>query len=321
MTMLFFKPLANTSLNLALLLCLLNFFTFSRASASGIDCDDPNAVAIGTADLDMDGFYMGANHCLYDPELVSPDDILPVSNQYNTGLEVIFAINGANTTSTENDIRLRSLAQTKQRPVIGIFNAPTWDNMKETLKLIDVKNNASVTLHKTALNNILADREFYGLGMSQSGFIVARGLRLLKADLHKRFPLNRKYRRTLLAKINIETVGAIGLTYPNGPNYVHYVNMRDRAPLTLGVMALGAHPGRGAVIGTFYYEDENCFFGMLPLTKYPSEDAELSTDLPAIMGRPSVHGLCSYASSGMPYEYLRSFAPHRGHAVAPIDIE
>ena len=314
--MVFLKP----SYTFSILLILINFFLNPIALASGIDCDDENAVAVGTADLDMDGFYMGANDCFYNPEFVSPDVILAVGDQFNTGLEPIFAINGANTAAKENHKRLIALAHTKQRQVIGIFNAPSWNIPKEAIKFIDIKNKASDTFHKTALDSVLSDRNFYGLGMSQSGFMVARGLRLLKVDLHKRFPFNRKYRRALLARINIETVGTIGITYPNGPNYVHYVNMRDKAPLTLGVMALGAHPGRGAVIATFYYENKICTFGMLPLEQYPGEGAELSRDLPAILGKPSVHGLCSYSASGFPYDYLRSFAPRKGHAVVQLDI-
>ncbi len=109
----------------------------------------------------------------------------------------------------------------------------------------------------------------------------------------------------------------MGLHYPDGPDYVHYANMRDIVPLLTGVLAKGSYPGKGAVIGAFYYEDHACDFGMLPLPEYPGADAELSVDLKPSAGK-HVHSLCSYAASGLPYEYLREYAPGVGHIIIPL---
>jgi len=124
----------------------------------------------------------------------------------------------------------------------------------------------------------------------------------------------------LLGLVDAETVGTIGLQYPDGPNYVHYVNKRDVVPFFAGVMASGAHPGRGSVIATFYYENDNCFIGSLPLDEYPGEGAELSEDLQPGLS-PAVHSICSYAASGFPFKALRDFAPKWGYSEVPLDLE
>ena len=288
--------------------------------ASGPDCDDPSAAAYGTPDVDMDGFFIGANGCLYDPDLVLSDDVPVVGREYDTGQELLFVINGANTKSLHIDVRLRSIAILKKRPVIGIFNAPYENVLEESFKFIDPKNKVAMTVRSEAYRRVRNARRFVVIALSQSGFMVGRGLTRLSSDLFSAFPFRHFYRQKLLGLVDAETIGTIGLQYPDGPNYVHYVNKRDITPFLAGVMASGAQPGRGSVIATFYYENENCFFGRLPLEEYPGEGAELSEDLRPGWS-PAVHSTCSYAASGFPFKALRDFAPKRGFAEVHLDLE
>ncbi len=288
--------------------------------ASGPDCDDTSAAAYGTPDVDMDGFFIGANGCLYDPDFVLSDDVPVVGGEYDAGQELLFVINGVHTTSLQTDVRLRSIAIVKKRPVIGIFNAPYENVLEESFKFIDPRNKVAMTVRSEAYRRVMNGRRFAVIAMSQSGFMVGRGLSRLSSDLFSDFPLRYFYRQKLLGLVDAETVGAVGLQYPDGPSYVHYVNRRDIAPFLAGVMASGAQPGRGSVIATFYYQNENCLFGRLPLEEYPGEGADLSEDFRLVVG-PSVHSICSYASSGFPFEALRDFAPKRGFAEVPLDLE
>jgi hypothetical protein len=292
----------------------------SLTVASSSDCNDPKAAAYGTPDVDMDGFFMGANGCLYDPRLVLSEDVPVVGGEYDSGQELLFVINGAKTRSNHNDVRLRSVAMVKERPVIGIFNAPYDTALEENFKYVDRENKVAMTVRAEAYRRVMDGRRFAVIALSQSGFMAGRGLSRLSSDLFSAFPLRRFYRQKLLGRVDVETVGTIGLHYPDGPNYVHYVNKRDLAPLIAGVMATGAEPGRGSVIATFFYENENCLFGMLPMDQYPGDGAELSTGLRPKMG-PSVHSICSYAASGFAFESLRAFAPRWGHAVVPLELE
>ena len=39
-------------------------------------------MAYGRSDVDMDGFFIGANGCLYDPDFVLSDDVPVVGGEY-----------------------------------------------------------------------------------------------------------------------------------------------------------------------------------------------------------------------------------------------
>ncbi len=286
--------------------------------ASGEDCDDPKAVPKGTPDVAMDGFFIGANTCAYDPDLVSSDDVPVIGGEYQDGGEPIFMVNGANTSVSNNDIRLKSIATVKHRPVIGIYNATT-DAVGELTKFVDIGNLAANTIRREAFSRVMEGREFSVIALSQSGFMVGRGLTLLKTDLYESFPFRYLYRQHLLNLVNVETVGTLGMYYPDGPNYVHYVNKRDLFPLIVGAGSEASKPGRGAVIATFYYYNEDCQFGMAPLEEYPGENADLSKDKPPVVGE-EVHSVCSYAASGMDFDSLRTHAPQFGTVEVELDL-
>ena len=290
----------------------------STAYASGPNCTDPKAVAFGTPDNELDGFFIGANDCAYDPRLVLSDDVPPTGQEYSHLGEPMFMVNGANGTVVNSEVRLKSIAITKQRPVIGIFNAPA-NILGELNKFIDIHNNAAETIRRETFSRVLINREFTVIGLSQAGFIVSRGLSLLKTDLIETFPFRYRKRQKLLKLINVETVGVIGIFFPNGPNYVHYVNKRDIIPLTTGVGSAAFHPGRGAVIANFYYYNEDCGFGMLPLEIYPGANADLSKDKPPVISGKT-HSLCSYAATGLNFDTLRDFAPKYGHTEIELDL-
>ena len=299
-------------------LSLALFFYISVANASGSNCDDPIAAPFGTPDLEMDGFFIGANNCAYDPQVVLTDDIPPVGQEYSHLDEPIFMVNGGRGTVVNSEVRLKSVAISKQRPVIGIFNAPA-NVINELNKFIDIDNRAADTIRRETFSRVLVDREFSIIGLSQAGFIVSRGLTLLKKDLFESFPFRYYYRKKLLKLVNVETVGTIGLFYPSGPNYVHYVNKRDIIPMNTGVASSIAHPGRGAVLATFNYLNEECDFGILPLDEYPGVNADLSKDkLPIFSSK--VHSLCSYAATGFDFDSLRQYAPNFGYIEIELDL-
>jgi hypothetical protein len=63
----------------------------------------------------------------------------------------------------------------------------------------------------------------------------------------------------MLGKVNVETFGAAAGRYPDGPNYVHYVNKKDLVPTLFGLgdgnspLDFLRHAGRGAVVRHFEY--------------------------------------------------------------------
>jgi hypothetical protein len=54
--------------------------------------------------------------------------------------------------------------------------------------------------------------------------------------------------------VKVETFAAAAATYPDGPQYVHYVNRNDAVPQSLGLSEfIPNHPGQGAV--THYFQE------------------------------------------------------------------
>lgn len=286
--------------------------------ASGPSCDDPRAAPIGTPDVEMDGFFIGLNSCAYDPSLVTSDQVPAVGNQYEDGGEPLFAVNGANATVVQNEIRLSALSSAKRRPVIGIYNAVT-NIAGELNKFVDIDNAAANTVRREGFSRVVEGRKFAVIGVSQSGFMIGRGLTLLKKDLIDSFPFRYFYRQKLLNLIDVETLGTFGLFFPDGPNYVHYVNNRDILPHLAGIASHAAHPGRGAVLATYYYYNEDCQFGMSLLEEYPGDNADLSRDKPPEFSG-AVHSICSYAASGLDFESLRQHAPLLGTVEVEIEL-
>ncbi len=103
------------------------------------------------------------------------------------------------TSVSEVGIRLKSIAQMRERAVIGIFNAPAADTAGELGKPGEMKSRASATFRDEALRVITDGGIFSGLGMSQPGVVIARGLRQLKTRLIQSYPLNHEYRDIVLS--------------------------------------------------------------------------------------------------------------------------
>ena len=300
------------------ILLIISLLFVSVAHSSGQNCTDPKAVPFGTSDQEMDGFFIGANNCAYNPLIVSSDEVPAVGQEYSHMGEPIFMVNGANGTVVNSEVRIKSVSISKQRPVIGIFNAPA-DLIGEINKFVDFRNNAAETIRQETFSRVLVNRTFTVIGLSQAGFIVSHGLVLLKKDLIETFPYRYRHRKKLLKLVGVETVGAIALYFPNGPNYVHYVNKRDILPLVAGMGSNRSHPGRGAVIASFYYYNKDCDFGILPLDKYPGVNAVLSKDKSPVFSA-KVHSLCSYAATGFDFDSLRNYAPRFGYTEIELDL-
>lgn len=54
-----------------------------------------------------------------------------------------------------------------------------------------------------------------------------------------------------MGNIRVETFGGAAPSYPNGPQYVHYVNRGDPVGMLVGLGPLGTGRGRGAQVHYF----------------------------------------------------------------------
>ena len=303
---------------------VLNLLTISQASqASALSCDDDNAALIGTLFEEMDGFFVGSNGCAYDPALFNVEDIAAVEPTNGVTPEIttpIFVVNGGFATLDELINRLQATADAKQRPVIGIYNAHL-DLLGEFLKLFDLINPSATTFRNEAFEQISNGHRVTLHGISQAGFIISRSLIQLKFIIWLYNPFSESRRNELIDLLDVEVVGGLGVYFPDGPRYVHYVNERDWLPYLSGIMIPNAHPGKGAVIATFNYRNEDCSDdpGSLLWEDYPGTNG--SFDAGNHVFGTDVHSICAYSVTDYPYEALRDFAPEVGYATVPLELE
>ena len=71
--------------------------------------------------------------------------------------------------------------------------------------------------------------------------------------------LTRARTETLLSRVRVETFGGAAGAYPNGPQYVHYVNRLDPVSTLFGLGPVANRlvaPGSGAVVRRFTERDD-----------------------------------------------------------------
>lgn len=228
---------------------------------------EPKVVASG--DSAYDGVILGDGVVL---DAGSPPQALkPVRPVDATGKalppktnEVFIQVNGMNSNKAMHDDVLRQLANQAQAEVSGIHNATSGAPVDLiqclTDKLFFVTNPAVATLSTLTYELLKAGKTPHLVVHSQGGLVARRAL----IDLYHRIseslrpthpdPVElHKAVRAELAKVKVETFGAAAHEYPDGPQYVHYLNTWDAVSSQAG---LGwtenpqanwmVHPGEGA---------------------------------------------------------------------------
>lgn len=220
-------------------------------------------------DTAVDGYYLGAGGRVYPPStplsrvprvVPGPDSEVP-----RTG-ETIIYVNGISTNTASQAASLQDIADHTGANVIGVRNATAGfvsdigQSIGDTFGIGD--NPAVETMADTVYEEIKAGRPVHIMAHSQGALVTSRAL----IDVRNRllvengiFSLNPARRReaiarteAMLGRVKVETFGGAAGSFPDGPQYVHYVNTKD--PITV----LGqrpepplARPGRGAVVYRF----------------------------------------------------------------------
>jgi hypothetical protein len=128
-------------------------------------------------------------------------------------------------------------------------------------KLDKGTNPAVDTMADTIYSELKAGRSVHVMGHSQGGLILSRALGDVANRLRIEDGLSQADTEKLLGQVKVETFGAAACRYPDGPQYVHYVNDKDLVPTMFG-LGDGDSPldflrdaGRGAVVRHFEYGD------------------------------------------------------------------
>lgn len=194
------------------------------------------------------GYYVGGDGCFYDPMSVDVKDVPPALGASGDNGKRIYFVNGANGMANREPYFLKLLAQKRDIPAIGVFNAQVSNN------LFPPKTDTGGSAVKT-LKNLMLD------GMSRKeGVLIRAGSAgstvVMQAFIKARaewnlFHVVDAFAPIAMSRVKIETFGGIGLVYPDGPQYTHYANENDINAKEKGVLNPWIWPGKGAVIVVF----------------------------------------------------------------------
>ncbi|MFP2926528.1 hypothetical protein ACLESO_15165 [Pyxidicoccus sp. 3LG] len=208
-----------------------------------------------------DGKLVGAKGQSFPPGTPLSDipGVTPPGNPNPS--KTILYVNGIMTPTAGQLGEMQAIANTADARVIGIHNATqglTADLAQCVADKLDKGANPAVdTLADTVYNELKAGREVHLMGYSQGGLITARALQDVQNRLRIEDGMSQAQVEKLMGKLDVETFGAASTRYPDGPNYVHYVNNADPVPTLTGLggsvdpLSFLKDAGKGAVVHRF----------------------------------------------------------------------
>lgn len=213
------------------------------------------------ADDSYDGKLVGAGGQTFAPG-TSLNDIPAVTPRNNPNpSETILYVNGIMTPLDGQLREMQSIADTANARVIGIHNSTqgfvTDLAQCVTDKLDKGANPAVDTLADTVYSELKAGHDVHLMGYSQGGLITARALFHVQQRLLAEDGMSQSQAEQLMSHLKVETFGAASFRYPDGPQYVHYVNNADAVPTLTGLggdvdpLEFAKHAGKDAVIHRF----------------------------------------------------------------------
>lgn len=210
-------------------------------------------------DAATDGKFLGANGKLYPPSTPLSDipGVTPKNNPNPT--ETILYVNGINTNKDGQANSLQSIADTTGAKVIGIRNATNGmvaDLAQCVQDKLDKGTNPAVdTMADTLYKELKAGHSVHVMAHSQGGLITSRALDHVYNRLRVEDGMSKDDAQKLMGKLQVETFGAAATHYPDGPQYVHYVNKSDLVPDAFGLGPTKWNPltdgGKGSVVHRF----------------------------------------------------------------------
>jgi hypothetical protein len=208
-----------------------------------------------------DGKFVGAGGQTFPPgtPLSQIPGVTPRDNPNPS--QTILYVNGINNTKDGQARSLQQIADTTGARVVGVHNATegTVADLAQAVKdKLDKGTNPAVdTLADTLYSELKAGRSIHVMGHSQGGLILSRALNDVSRRLRLEDGLAQADAEKLLSRVNVETFGAAACRYPDGPQYVHYVNNKDLVPTLFGLgdgdspLDFARHAGRDAVVRHF----------------------------------------------------------------------
>jgi len=208
-----------------------------------------------------DGKFVGTQGQTFPPgtPLSQIPGVTPKNNPNPS--ETILYVNGIMTPLDGQMKEMQSIAETSGAKVVGIHNSTqglTADLAQCVGDKLDKGTNPAVdTLADTVYSELKAGRDVHLMGYSQGGLITARALFDVEKRLRLEDGMSKAQVENLMSHLKVETFGAASTKYPDGPQYVHYVNNADAVPTLTGLggsvdpLQFLKDAGKGAVVHRF----------------------------------------------------------------------
>ena len=208
-----------------------------------------------------DGHFLGAKGQQFPPG--TPLNQMPGVTPANdiSPKKTILYVNGIMTPAEGQLREMQAIADRSGAKVIGLHNATqglVTDLVQCLTDKLDKGSNPAVdTLADTVYNELKSGRDVHLMGYSQGGLITARALFDVEQRLRLEDGMSKSQVEQLMSHLKVETFGAASTKYPDGPQYVHYVNNADLVPTLTGLggsvdpLSFLKDAGKGAVVHRF----------------------------------------------------------------------
>jgi hypothetical protein len=175
--------------------------------------------------------------------------------------ETILYVNGIGDNKDKQFGSLQQIADTTGAKVVGVHNAT--EGMVSDLaqcvtdKLDKGKNPAVDTMADTVYAELKAGRGVHLMAHSQGALVTSRALNDVANRLRLEDGMSKGDVEKAMSKVKVETFGGAAAHFPDGPQYVHYVNKNDIVPSWFGqgngegLDEWARDGGKGAVIRRF----------------------------------------------------------------------
>ncbi|MGA1190751.1 MAG: hypothetical protein ACO3XO_00570 [Bdellovibrionota bacterium] len=226
----------------------------------------------------FDGYYIGSQNQTSDGSRAPiafhahsiPHQITPIMPTQLRDLEapIRFCFNGLNTTVHEHFELLETLADFHEAPLIGVYSAKMKNVRGEFKRAIndslDRRDNPTInTGRDLVLATILADEPLSLIGISHGCSILTKALNRAAFLLREQKGWSARKIEDAFALLTIETYGGATWSYPDGPDYRHYIYKPDPVPFTFGLTPLLLSSSEHHALQEHFQDSADSFFAGL----------------------------------------------------------
>ncbi|MBM7112196.1 hypothetical protein [Archangium primigenium] len=217
----------------------------------------------GKSDKVFDGVMVGAGGQTF-PAGTPMGQVPGVTPRNNPNpSETVLYVNGIQNDKDTQFASMQQIADRTGAKVVGVHNATEGivADLAQCVadKLDKGKNPAVDSMADAIYTELKAGRGVHVMAHSQGALVTSRALKDVANRLRIEDGLSKADVEKKMSGVKVETFGGAAANFPDGPQYVHYVNNKDIVPTWFGqgngkgVDEWARNGGKGAVIKRFEF--------------------------------------------------------------------